>query len=180
MKKKEHTSLGPNMINTFEQEPSFKIEKYDPITAQWEVIAPDLLEIVEKAFLGKVSSIDWLKKNFDDQETVALIVKEISTDRVVGYAYALPLHGYEADDTVHLAAIAIHPRCQKNKLTGGMMSIMEDEFLKRGYRYISGDYAIENGFADTVQKHYASRVVEVQNWQRPDGVSQRHMKIRLQ
>jgi len=61
---------------------------------------------------------------------------------------------------------------------GALMKDLEEELRTRGVKWITRDSAVENGYADKIQKHYGERVVETRERMSPWG-KQRHFKIEL-
>lgn len=64
------------------------------------------------------------------------------------------------------------------RLVALMSRALEDEARRRGYRYLTRDAAVRNGYADKLERAYAGRVLERYDHPSPYG-PQRYLKIAL-
>jgi ribosomal protein S18 acetylase RimI-like enzyme len=96
-----------------------------------------------------------------------------ATDRVFGFLWVEPREG-----AGYLADIAIENRCRGKRLLGIMMSAAEEEMTRAGYRFLELDAAVENEFADKLERHYRDRIAAVRDHSSSYG-PQRFIRITL-
>ena len=130
-------------------------------------------EIIEK--LEKLQiQVNRLQEDFEDPEVIILVLKD-QAGRVVGY---LDAESYE-DGEVNVDSMAVHPdfrgRGFSKKLMDQLLKIAEE----RGFWFVTGDYAIQNGLADSLQRHYGAKIIEWNDHDSEYG-PQRFLKIKIQ
>jgi hypothetical protein len=144
-------------------------------TDEWELIRADILRIEEEAFKGNGYSEEQLQHDFTDPDNVVVIARDAVTGKVIGYSYAIP---GENNQTMYISSSAILTEFQGKGLIGEIKKVQEAELLRRKVKYITADAAIDNGYADSMQRFYGDRVIETHDHDSPYG-RQRFMRIRL-
>lgn len=123
----------------------------------WSVIKDDIVRIERECFGDNGYSKARLKRDFEDPTSVVVLMEAAHEGRVIGYTYARPKE--DSIDTAEIYSTAILPAFQDRGYLGLMMGRLERELQHKGFKYIERDAAIENGYADSIEKHYGNRVV---------------------
>ena len=152
----------------------YRTEVFQFDSQSWTDIATDVLRI-EKACFGELGySEEIFKKDFSETDTTVILLRD-SRSKVIGYTYALPK---EKPYTANVESTAIDPEFQGRGLVGKLIGRLEEELIKRGFKFMERDVAIGNGYADSIQRHYGSRILEWHDHPSDYG-PQRFFRIRL-
>ena len=114
---------------------------------------------------------------FEDERNLNYILKDPQGDKVIGYVSVM---FQSNNETAHIMNVAIVPEHQGKGNVGVLMQKMEEALKNRGVKYLTRDSAVENGYADKIQKHYADRIIKDKVYEQmsPWGI-QRHFEIEL-
>jgi len=154
-----------------EQSPAeVKVEKYE--ANSWIGIREQIMAIEDATFNNTGYGEGMMENLFEDQNNLNYLLKD-SDGKIIGYTQAL-IDG----DSAYIMNTAIKPEYQGKGNVGALMKDLELELRTRGVKWITRDSAVENGYADKIQKHYGERVVETRERMSPWG-KQRHFKIEL-
>lgn len=123
---------------------------------KWGQVAQDIVEIERECFGDNGWSPETLEKEFMKAENIAVYVLEEMQNIIVGYTIAEP----RDKKTAYVSSTAIRPEWQKRGYLGLMMGRLERELKYRGFNYMERDASIDNGYADSIEKHYGDRVVD--------------------
>jgi ribosomal protein S18 acetylase RimI-like enzyme len=119
-----------------------------------------------------------IKNYFLDPENTLVLLTDEEDGRIKGFTFAI----YDYDElevrTAYIYTTKIDPKYQGKKLVVKLMDSLEAELIKKGYKQITRDARISNGYADKIQKTYGDRIIESKEHTSPYG-SQRFFKIRL-
>lgn len=145
-------------------------------------------ESVKKAII-KLEEINWGEKIANDSDFTSEVMESIIkdpknivvilrtfVDKIIGYSIAVP--DEDIVGAAYIYSTDIHPSFQGKGLIGKIMKAMEEELRKKGYEFMTRDSAVSNGYADSVERHYGDRVVEMYDHESPYG-PQRYFKIKL-
>lgn len=172
----ETTGLDPNT----DHEKPISQEQVKPVVAEqyalgsWDALQEELMDIEDKAFNGRGFSLGEMKWLFEDDRAVNYLLKNNQTGKIIGYT-SVQLNG----DTAYIANTAIIPTEQHKGYVGLLMREVENELRSRGVLYLERDAAVENGYADKIQKNYKDRIIEEPSERMSPWGVQRHFKIKL-
>lgn len=153
---------------------------------------------IEKIHFGDTSfSKDDFIRFFNHPECVVVIALEESSGEVIGFTFSRPtIDVYEHDrnperlpevrkldgKSAYIDDIAIRPDYLGHGLTPLMVGELEKVLIAKGYKYFEEDAAVENGYADKVEKAYKKngRLIFVGEQQRDSDYGlQRFFRIKL-
>ncbi|MFH0800114.1 MAG: GNAT family N-acetyltransferase, partial [Pseudomonadota bacterium] len=137
----------------------------------WQHVQDDIRAIDRLAFRGQAAEI--LKSVFANPENTAVVLRDQRSGRIVGYSYA----SRKSSDTAYIDTTVIHPAHQGQGLVGKLMEKLEEELRRRGFKYVERDALIENGYADSIKRHYGNRILEQRRF--IISVPQMHFRISL-
>jgi ribosomal protein S18 acetylase RimI-like enzyme len=110
---------------------------------------------------------------FENPRNLNYLLKDFTTEKIVGYTCA-SVHG----DGAYIMNTAISKEWQNRGKVAVLMRRLEEELKSRGVEYITRDSAVENGYADKIQKYYGDKIIETRDRESPWGL-QRYFKIRI-
>ncbi|MES2135075.1 MAG: GNAT family N-acetyltransferase [Patescibacteria group bacterium] len=132
-------------------------ELLNPSKPLSKMIAEAIAEIDKLCFGATDAQLRRMQREIQDPTAIVSILKR--GKKVVGYSYALPDPAVEG--AVYIHSTAIHPSEQHKGLVGKLMAKMEAEMRRRGFSSFTRDCMIDNGYADTVQRHYGDRIIKM-------------------
>lgn len=146
----------------------------------------------EVAIFGKdgAEDFDFLERAFHDEKCVIAVLKD-GFGNLVGHSVTTPIHDEEVptrhnpekrkDDhtTAYIHSTAILPEHRGKKLVGRLIDLLEEELRRKGFQYVERDAAIENGYADSIERHYGDRIVASYDHVHPKHGPQRFFRIKL-
>jgi hypothetical protein len=147
---------------------------FDPATQAWESVREAVLEIDKLCFGEKSFSEEYLKQTFEDPRDIVVLLKR--AERLIGFSSAIP--DEKVEGAMYVDTTDIIPEEQGKKHVVAIMQLLETEARKRGFRYLTRNAAVENGYADKVEKNYAGRILETGSNDSEWG-PQRYFKIEL-
>jgi hypothetical protein len=154
-------------------EEKFGIQRFKPSVSGWHEIKNKILEIEYSAFKEKGYSEAELEEFFVEAKNIIILLKN-DKDEIVGYTLAWPKSKEEA----YIESTAIDETQQNKKLVGRLIGSLEEELKKRGYKFISRDSIISNGYADKISRFYGKRIIDTYDHD-SDWGPQRYFKISL-
>ena len=114
------------------------------------------------------------KTYLGNNDAIALL-KDEALSQLIGFSAA---HIFtQSPDTANIAMTGIASEKRGQKLVGILMEKVEEELKKRGVVYIIRDSRINDGYADSVEKHYQDRIIEKRDGDGNDP--KRYFKIKL-
>lgn len=155
--------------------PRTYIEVLHPSLTQWNAIRDAILRIEQETFGETSYSSAELETEFLSPSAVVVLLRDADTHQIVGYMNAL------ADDDPHsmyLSSVALLPTYRGHGSVGPMTTKIEKISREQGYRFLTTDAVIANGYADAIERHYGHRIVEKYEHESRWG-RQRFFKIRL-
>jgi hypothetical protein len=138
-----------------------------------------------QAFAKGAFESDYLREEFCDSSHVVVLLIGPDGPKVRGFTYAVPVIAIEpyrapkASDTAYIADTVLDSELRGHGLVGVMMSCLEVELKRRGFKFLERHAAVAHGYAGKISKHYRLRI-EVQR--RPslsEWGSQVFFRIRL-
>ncbi len=139
----------------FDQENNFRVEIFNSAKHSWEGIRERIIFIEHEAFGDKSFSDEDLSNDFQDENNVAVLLKDL--DVIVGFAYT---ESANKEETAIICDIVIEGQSRHKHLVGILMNALEEELRKRKYKYIEMDAAVTNNYAKNISKFYKNRIVE--------------------
>ncbi len=156
--------------NNEQKSAEVKIEKYQP--KSWMDIREQIMSIEDAAFNSAGFGERMMEGLFEDERNINYLLKD-SEEKIIGYTQVC-VRG----DTAYIMNTAIAPEYQGKGNVAVLMNNLENELKSRGIKWITRDTAVENGYADKIQKNYGDRIVETREQMSPWG-PQRHFRIKL-
>lgn len=120
--------------------------------ATWRDHGAAMLELERAEWGSRAFSREEMRR----QMTSATSVIAVTLDgaRLVGFAVATP--GWSARAAT-LNNVLLAPERRGQGLVWPLVGVVEDGLRERGYRSLVIDARVENGFADSVERHYRGR-----------------------
>jgi GNAT superfamily N-acetyltransferase len=163
-----------------EQTQHIKAELFDSSQTDWEEIKDQILGLLvlnwgaqsleDPDFTPKI-----MEEMFRNPENINVLIRALD-GKIIGYSSAVP--DEEIEQAAYIYSTDIHPDYQRKKLVSKIMEMMEAEMRRRGYQLITRDSAINNGYADAIERYYEDRIIEKKDHDSPYG-PQRYFKIKL-
>lgn len=147
---------------------------FDPSTQKWHDIRDAILEIDKACFGEKSFPEEELRAYFEDPDAVAVLLKR--KDQILGFSGAIS--DKDVEGALYIDTTDIVPEEQEKRHVVLIMKILEEEARKRGYKFLTRNAAIENGYADKILKNYSDRILESYENDSEWG-PQRYFKIKL-
>jgi hypothetical protein len=164
-------------MNPFESEPKVVTELYNASETSWDEIWPTISKLEDECFPGKGLGEEHLKDIFTNKDSIVVLLKQGSG--IIGFTCGVP----DEDDAeaMYIETTEITPSEQGKGHVVHMMSLLEQECRNRGYKFITRDAEVANGYADKITKNYAGRIIESHDHESEYsmGGMQRFFKIRL-
>ena len=167
--------MNESFKNTIEKEPLNIVEQYE--VGSWESVKDSIMSIENKSFGGSGFGEDMMKGIFEDENNLNYILKDSQANKVIGYVSVM----LQSDGkSAYIMNTAIAPEHQGKGNVGLLMQKMEDDLKSKGVEYLIRDAAVENGYADKIERHYVERIIEDKTYEKmsPWGL-QRHFEIKL-
>lgn len=143
-----------------------KPEIFQSSSANWEKIKEKIMFLEKDAFGEGAFTEDVIAEDFLDSENVIVLLVEEETGEVVGFTYAKPFEP-ETDDspakpgeTAWVWDTIIQKAYRSKGLLGSMVSVLEDELRKRGFKYLERNAMVANNYAENISKHYKDRIIK--------------------
>jgi len=143
-------------METIESEPQVFAELYNAVENNWDEIWPTISKIEDECFPGKGLGEEYLKEIFSGEENIVILLKY--GKRIVGFTCGIP--DAEVVDAIYIDTTEITLEEQGKGSVVKLMDLLEGESRLRGYKYITRDAEVLNGYADKIAKNYGDRVLE--------------------
>ncbi len=164
---------------------------FDPSKTPWKKVKDAVMRVEKLAFgpEGAEKKKD-MKKWFKDKRNIVVFLMS-EQGGLLGYTIGFPFDNpdipddiksgkaAEKSDTVYVYSTAILGQFRGRQLISPLMDKFENEVRSRGYECIERNAAVENGYADSIARHYGDRVLEVRDGTSPIYGPQRFFRIRL-
>ena len=163
---KERKSILPS-VKLFEK----TNESWEAVKDSIQVLNSELLSFTnDEPLLGSlvdgeyVTSYPSWKDAFLSEDTTILLMEDGRSGKVIGYTFAIPegkLDPRRAGeiDTAYIYATAIEKEHQGQGLVGKLTDALFKELAKNGYMFVERDAMVGGGYADSIQRHYASFII---------------------
>ena len=106
---------------------------------------------------------------FNNPDAVIVILRDMRTNKVVGFTYAEPVQQVYKDNfysererlhkTAYIQNTALEPAYTGHGLVKNLAVRLENELIAKGYKFIERDALVTNGYAAKIQKKYSERIV---------------------
>lgn len=132
----------------------------------WDNIKDEILTLEKDEFSKNAWSESTLKKGFIGKDSVAVLLIDSTTGRIIGFSYAVKGgldHNFkpvDKADTAYIENTIIDKTYRGKGLIGLMMDKLEKELIKKGYKFLERDARVANNYAANIKKHYQDRIVE--------------------
>ncbi|HEX8964878.1 MAG TPA: GNAT family N-acetyltransferase [Patescibacteria group bacterium] len=151
----------------------------------WEQIREDIMRVEQEAFADTGFSEEELREMIYDAPNGTTIIQRDLTGRIIAYTSAMaiswdyPERETEDAETAYIESTAIATDYQNYGLVAKLMTALEDELRRKGFQYVERDARVENGWADSVERHYAGRIIGEPELHDSDWGPQKHFRISL-
>jgi len=173
-KKSSPREFQPEKTSSRESQPAVTTELIDHSTQSWGDIKGEILELEDECFGGQAFPESKLESIFNNPESIIVLLKR--EGKIIGFSSALP--DRDVEGAVYIYTTEIHPDEQGKGLVTSIVSLLENEARKRGYKFLTRNAAIGNGYAGKIQKNYEGRILETYENDSEYG-PQRYFKIAL-
>lgn len=162
-------SLGQPSEQKTGLQSNYPTEIYNPQTTPWESIKDNVVRIEHSHFGENAYSEEKLKEYFNRPDCTVALLRDPQTHTVVGFSYTTPAET-EYDEEFHperleeleqldgksayIGDTAIDRSYMGKHLVEKMMRTLEDELVRKGYRYMERDAATANNYAVNIKKTY--------------------------
>lgn len=117
----------------------------------------------------------YFRKRLRRRDAVIVVLRAPDGD-IVGFITAIP--DASTPGALYVEDTLVDVPYRGRGLVALMSRALEDEGRRRGYRYLTRDAAIRNGYADKLERAYAGRVLERRDHPSAYG-PQRYLKLAL-
>ncbi|TSC68827.1 MAG: hypothetical protein G01um101466_300 [Parcubacteria group bacterium Gr01-1014_66] len=163
---------------TREEKEVYRPEIYNPDKLPWDKIREDILKIEESAYGEEdLFGEEVLQNDFEDPDNIVVILRDIATEKIIGFTYAKPtLKSYPEDfperemskDTAYIYYTVIEKSYQGKGLVSSLLNKLEDELVRRGFSFVERDAANDREgeqsgaetYADKLRKNYQERILK--------------------
>lgn len=149
-------------------------ELFDPSVETWDSVREQILRIEELCFGQMGFGEDELRGTFENPENIVVVLRK--NKKIIGFSSAIP--DGETEGAIYIDTTDVLPIEQGKGHLGTIMKLLEDEARKRGYKFLTRNAAVDNGYAEKILSHYAERIVDTYENESEYG-RQRYFKIRL-
>lgn len=172
----------------------FQAEVFNKTLRSWDnigTIAHDLVvDTFGEAFDGAlpggtddVVAYPSLKEAFMSPDTSAVVLNDSSGD-FAGFTLSVPIgkmypeRSQESEETSYIYFTVLKENFRGQKLVGRMTDFLFEDLAKRGYKFVERDSMLENGYADSISRHYDASIVESYDHERfPEVGPERFFRI---
>lgn len=139
---------------------------YDSHEYPWDNIKDEILTLEKDEFGKNAWSEATLKKGFTGKDAVAVILINSTTGQIIGFSHSVKGgldHNFkpvDKADTAYIENTIIGKAYRGKGLVGLMMDKLEEELIKKGYKFLERDARLANGYAANIKRHYQDRIVE--------------------
>jgi ribosomal protein S18 acetylase RimI-like enzyme len=148
------------------------VEFITPSPSNWETLGDQIYKIERSIFGEESLDQEMMRSDINDSKTNLILLKDGSS--IVGFTYTVP----ENEDSARIVDTVLMKKYQHKGFVSILMSCLETELRKSGYKYITRDVLIKNGYADKIMKNYNSQIIETKELTSKWG-KQRYFKIQL-
>jgi len=162
-------------MESFELEPKVHAEFYNPRDDVWEEIWPAVSKIEDECFPGKGLGEAYLREIFENEKSVVVLLKQ--GKEVIGFTCGIP--DERGEGAVYIETTEITPVQQGRGYVTKLMNLLEQESRRRGYKFLTRDAEIANGYADKIAKNYEGRILESHEHESEDSMGGRQMFFKI-
>jgi GNAT superfamily N-acetyltransferase len=121
-----------------------------------EPLARRLFALEKAAWGSQAFSLRYFERRLADPRAVVLALRAPDAT-LAGFLIAMPDDG--VPHALYVEDTLVDEPYRGRGLVALLGRALEDEARKRGYRYLTRDASIENGYADAIERAYAGRVL---------------------
>ncbi len=164
-------------MESLESEPKISVELYNASENDWDEIWPAISKLEDECFPGKGLGEEYLKGIFANEASIIVLLKQ--GKRIVGFTCGIP--DENVAEAIYIDTTEITPTEQGKRHIVSLMCQLEDESRNRGYKYLTRDAEVLNGYADKIAKTYGDKVLESHDHESEYSMGglQRFFKIEL-
>ncbi len=147
-------------------------EVVPPSPSNWDVFGEQIYLIEKSIFGDKAFDKEMMRIDLTNPKTVFAVLK--NRDSIIGFTYTTE----ESAEVANITDTVIIEEYQNKGLVSILMICLETELNRLGYKYVTREAMVENGYADKISKNYTSRIIETREFTGEYG-KQRYFKIEL-
>ncbi len=144
----------------------FEAEIFNNDPSGWMEIKEKIVSLEKEAFETEPFTEETLEADFLDSENIVVLLKDIGSKEVIGFTYAKPYEPETEDspakpeETAWMWDTVIQKEYRGKGLLGILISAVEEELKKRGFKYLERNALVANNFAENISKHYKDRIIK--------------------
>lgn len=144
----------------------FTTEIFQSEHSSWNKIKDRIIFLEQEAFGDKAFTNEQISEDFLNKNNFVVLLKEKESDMIVGFTYAKPIEEAEPNraeekgETAYIWDTVIKKEYRGRGLVGILTSRLEEELIKKNYKYIERYAIVANNYANNILKHYKDRIVK--------------------
>ncbi len=141
-------------------------EIFNNSPSMWADIQEKILYLEKEAFGSRSFTQQALEMDFLDSKNIIILLKEEDRKKIIGFTYAKPREPETNDSPANKGETAwvwdtvIEKKHRGKGYLGTMMTSLEEELKRRGFRYLERNALVANNFAKNIDKHYRERIIK--------------------
>ncbi|HEY0010877.1 MAG TPA: GNAT family N-acetyltransferase [Candidatus Paceibacterota bacterium] len=150
-----------------------EVEVHNPTTG-WETVRDKILLLEQDCFGEAGFSEEELRASFESAQNVVVLLRQ--GGRIIGFSIAVPDAKVAGALYVNTTDILREERGKRHVVS--LMHGLEEEARARGYKFLTRNAVVGNGYADKIMRSYEGRILETYENESEWG-PQRYFKISL-
>lgn len=144
----------------------FTAKVFDLQGESWETIKDEILDLEKEEFQKKAWAESTIKRGFVEDDSTAVLLIEQKTGKIVGFSYAVKggldfnLKPVQKEATAYIENTNVDKAYRGKGLVGLIMEKLEEELVKKGYKYVERDAGVKYNYAANIKNHYKEKIVE--------------------
>lgn len=147
---------------------SYQAQEYKPNPETWEAIKGDIVALHRSSFPEIEDLEEKIKRGFNDKDSTAVLLYDTEAGKpkkLIGYSFAIPMPYRDSIQhrnipTAAIDSTVIEEGYRGQGLVGLLMEQMEETLRRKGYEQMERSVVTYNGYADKVERHYSSRILQ--------------------
>jgi ribosomal protein S18 acetylase RimI-like enzyme len=146
------------------------LERSNDISAKYltkDQITPNIIEqlvVIDLSCFGDGAySRDQMQSYLTEPDSLVVVINKFG--QIIGFTITRKVGDIwpsrqDEENTIRIINTAIVPQEQHKGYVASLMSVLEREIEERGFTYMERNCAVDNGYADIIERVYSERIVE--------------------